>query len=297
MVAPMSGSELDPVEVFRSPRARPFRHRALVLRAMGIQHGELREGSQLVLVVPARDAERARVELALYEAENRGWRRSALEAVHGGAAAGAAVYGTLLVVFHACAANGALGRDWYDAGRADAALIRAGELWRTVTALGLHADLAHLLGNVFFGGLFGALLAQAVGPGVGWSLALASAALGNAANAWISGPEHRSIGASTLSFAALGLLVAFQLTRRERRTVGRFARWTPVLMGFLMLAYLGVSGERTDVMAHFAGFAVGGLAGVLWALIDASPSTRVQAVLGVASVAAVAAAWGLAFAA
>ena len=38
-------------------------------------------------------------------------------------------------------------------------LVLAGELYRTVTALTLHADLPHVAGNALFGGFFLAALA------------------------------------------------------------------------------------------------------------------------------------------
>ena len=41
-------------------------------------------------------------------------------------------------------------------------------IWRAVTALTLHSDLAHLAGNAFFGGVFGVLLAQILGGGLAW---------------------------------------------------------------------------------------------------------------------------------
>src|SRR5207245_504611 len=55
---------------------------------------------------------------------------------------------------------------WFSRGSADAAAIVRGEWWRTVTALTLHADAGHAVGNAVLGGLLLALLAHALGPGL-----------------------------------------------------------------------------------------------------------------------------------
>ena len=95
-----------------------------------------------------------------------------------------------------------------------------GEWWRAVTALTLHLDQAHLLGNLLFGVAIGFLAGRAFGPGIAWASILAAAAVANYADMLISPSTHRAVGASTAVFAALGLLVGFAwrhgLTLRER---------------------------------------------------------------------------------
>jgi len=82
-------------------------------------------------------------------------------------------------------------------------------------------------------------------------------------------PTHGSIGASTAVFAALGILAA--LTWRRQMPVRRpgVRRWLPLGAGVMLLFYLGTGGERTDVVAHLAGFVAGIGAGAAIAQLGA----------------------------
>jgi membrane associated rhomboid family serine protease len=51
------------------------------------------------------------------------------------------------------------------------AMLFSGQWWRAITALTLHADVAHLAGNVVVGGLFMAFLCREAGVGAGFFLA------------------------------------------------------------------------------------------------------------------------------
>ena len=93
------------------------------------------------------------------------------------------------------------GAFWFVAGRADAKLILAGEFWRCVTALTLHADMPHVLGNAIFGTLFMGAVFRVLGPGLGGTLVLASGIVGNLVNAFLHGSAHSSVGASTLKYS------------------------------------------------------------------------------------------------
>lgn len=141
--------------------------------------------------------------------------------------------------------------DWVGHGNADAGLIREGEWWRTVTALTLHADGRHLLGNLLIGGGFILMLCRALGSGLAWSLLLASGSFGNLLNAWLQAPVHRSVGASTAVFGAVGLLAATHLFQERRRW------YLPLASALALLALLGSEGENTDLGAHLFGLAVG----------------------------------------
>ena len=89
----------------------------------------------------------------------------------------------------------------------------AGEWWRAVTALTVHRELDHLGGNLAFGAFFGYFVGRYLGSGVGWLAVLLAASGANALNAWVQSPAHRSIGASTAVFAALGMLVTYTWRR------------------------------------------------------------------------------------
>jgi hypothetical protein len=75
-------------------------------------------------------------------------------------------------------------------------------------------------------------------------------------------------------------------------------RWAPVAAGAMLLAFLGFGGERVDVGAHVAGFAVGvglGLSVVHWPAL-ALDSARLQLRAGLGCLAVLALAWALALA-
>ena len=135
--------------------------------------------------------------------------------------------------------------------------MRAGEWWRAVTALTLHLDHGHLIGNLLAGMAIGTLAAQLLGPGLAWLAILLAGTLGNLLAALLRAPDHTAIGASTAVFAALGIVSAFTRQRRWLQRDLRLRRLAPLGAGVLLLAYLGFGGERTDVGAHVAGFAVG----------------------------------------
>jgi membrane associated rhomboid family serine protease len=188
------------------------------------------------------------------------------------------------------------GFDWLAAGRAQARLIGHGQWWRSVTALTLHADGSHLLNNLVFGSLFGVLLAQEMGVGWAGLGVVLSGALGNGLNAWFHPPEHASIGASTGVFGAVGMLMGLQWHKPVAARRRRLRRWAPPIFGAVFLGLLGTSGERTDVMAHLTGVAVGLAMG--WAAGQVAcrwrPEVRGQGVPAGAAVLLLAAAWWLA---
>ena len=143
---------------------------------------------------------------------------------------------------------------WRELGRMQAGQVLAGQWWRNWTALTLHVDLQHLFSNLAFGALFGLLAGRILGGGVAWFSIVLAGALGNAVNALIRDSDHSSIGASTAVFAALGILVAHALRPRSNSTENALRRWRPLIGGVLLLALVGVGGERTDVVAHVTGF-------------------------------------------
>jgi membrane associated rhomboid family serine protease len=122
--------------------------------------------------------------------------------------------------------------------------------------------LGHLASNLVFGSLLGLLLVQLLGAGLAWLAILLAGAMGNALNALLHPAAHTAIGASTAVFAALGILAALAWKRRAPLWRHGLRRWLPLAAGAMLLAYLGVGGERTDIGGHFAGFAMGVVSGV-----------------------------------
>jgi hypothetical protein len=71
---------------------------------------------------------------------------------------------------------------------------------------------------------------------------------------------------------------------------------SPLLAGFALLAFTGTGGENTDILAHFAGFAVGSILGALCARLPMPPPgrTAIQWTAGLAALALLGMAWTLA---
>ncbi len=208
-----------------------------------------------MVFVAGADHERAAGVLEAYERENAAVPRAPTAAAEEYGRTGAGVLmAALLVAFFALTGPRASGVSWFERGSASAERILQGELWRTVTALTLHADVLHVLTNALFLGVFATAVCAAFGPGLGCALVLLSGALGNALNALIYGAGHSSVGASTAVFGAIGILGGLRYGRASRST--RRARWLPVAAALALLAMLGM-GERTDVAAHFLGLLAG----------------------------------------
>ena len=109
-------------------------------------------------------------------------------------------------------------------------LIQAGQWWRAVTALTLHVDHGHLLGNLLAGIVIGIVAAQLLGQGLAWLAILLAGALGNLIAALLRGPDYGAIGASTAVFGALGIVSAFTRQRRwlERHLgCAAWRHWAP----------------------------------------------------------------------
>jgi len=271
---------------------------ALVLIARGISHQRQAGSTGVELSVPVGSAVAAAAELKQYRRENaRRVGTRPLDLVGPGWPGVAAYLAVLLAVFVA-ARESLFGLDWYGAGRLEQSAASAGELWRTVTALTLHVELAHLGGNLAFGAFFGWFVGRYLGIGIGWLTVLLAGAGANALGAWLQGPDHRSLGASTAVFAALGMLVAYTWRRGFWRDTPWRARIAPIVAGLGLLAFTGTGGENTDLGAHLFGFCVGFGGGL--ALARALTPRRLRnrrLQIGCAAAAAVAVvaawAWGL----
>ncbi len=242
----------------RAAAARQLRDPLLVLEAVGLSAEIVGAGQQVLLTVPSAEAPGARGELLTYLSENKNFRQEGEPFV---ARAGAGVttvwYAIVLSAVFAAQNMAQFGERVRTDGRLDAELVRDGEWWRAITALTLHVDAAHLGGNLVFGALFGYLLAQVVGGGVGWLAILLAGILGDLANAWVRQGAHLSIGASTAVFGAVGLLVAVESMRRGREEGGWFRLLTPPVLGLVLLGWLGMGEGRVDVVAHVGGFVAG----------------------------------------
>ncbi len=203
---------------------------------------------------------------------------------------------------------------WIARGGLDAARVWSGHEWcRVVTALTLHADSAHIFGNVAFGSVILAMLCRRIGTGLGWFAAVAAGALGNAAMLLVRADQYVSIGFSTAIFGAMGTLCTVAVMSSERQGWRRLV--IPIAAGLAWLGFLGGGSEsayetrekpeflmpvpdtHTDIGAHGMGF-MAGLA--LGALIGAycarrgPPGAKTGALWGIVALAAVIVCWGFA---
>jgi membrane associated rhomboid family serine protease len=132
--------------------------------------------------------------------------------------------------------------------------MQQGQWWRLITALTLHADLVHLVGNCIIGGFMVHQLSRTTGYGLSWVLLLASGALANLLNVAFRADGHLSVGFSTAVFSAIGIFCGLQI-RRKKGLI--HALLLPIGAGVSLLALLGAEGGRTDLGAHFFGLGVG----------------------------------------
>jgi len=202
------------------------------------------------------------------------------------------IVGLALIGLHVAIGDRNLDHIAFAQGSADAYRIVNGEWWRALTALCLHADLGHVVGNALFGLYFVTAVCRALGAGLGLALIIASGAAGNLMNAASHGDFHDSVGFSTSVFGAVGILAGLALARRQRAGIRGRRLLLPIGAGLGLLAMLGTTGARVDVWAHLYGLLAGGAMGLLVALtLRRAPARPWQWLLGSAGVGSVALAW------
>jgi membrane associated rhomboid family serine protease len=235
---------------------------SLVLNAVNIPHSF--DPNQFTLTVPAPYSDYARQQLEQYFEENSDWPEKPVPAqiplpnenpptllMIGG-----------LAIFFLVTGSWQDHVFWFRAGAIDSpAILEQGEWWRLVTALTLHADQVHLVGNCVIGGFLVHLLCKSIGSGLGWFLLITCGILGNLFNILLRDQAHHSVGFSTSIFAAIGLFSGLQLLIGTRMRLKKLL--VPLGAGVALLAMLGSEGERTDLGAHFFGFACGLVFGFL----------------------------------
>jgi rhomboid protease GluP len=248
---------------------------ALVLISEGLSPSLHYDQGDVVLSVPANELEMALAGLAAYETENTAPVQKVQNRSHEFSSfiTGLVVAGVLILT-HAARIKWKEAAPWFERGGADASRILDGELWRTVTALTLHADLVHLFSNAVAAAIFLAALSSLVGAGLAVALFVTTGACGNLANAFIQGSSHVAIGASTAIFGAVGVLGTMGLVRRRREPGRKRGAWISVAAALGLLAMLGTGTGRTDVLAHLFGFFCGAVLGVPVALFFPAPPGR-----------------------
>ncbi|WP_310056236.1 rhomboid family intramembrane serine protease [Agrilutibacter niabensis] len=151
------------------------------------------------------------------------------------------------------------------------ASLRDGRILRLFTALFLHADWAHLLGNLVFLLIFGLSAERAMGPWRLLALFLLGGAVANLAAAVAIGtPDRLIIGASGAVSALIGAYLALFPGAKLGVVVplGLFLQFVKVpaalLIGVwallqLVFTFIGPAFGAVAWSAHLAGFAFGGV--------------------------------------
>ena len=249
----------------------------------------------MVLSVPAAEVEMALAGLAAYEKENTAPVQNQNRADDFASLIAGIVVAGVLILSHAVAVRWKEAAPWFDQGSAASSRILDGELWRTVTALTLHADLVHLFSNAVAAAIFVTALSSIVGAGLAAALVVLAGACGNLVNALMQGSSHISVGASTAIFGAVGVLGTLGLVRRRREPTRSRGAWIPIAAALGLLAMLGTGTGRTDLLAHLFGFFCGALLGVPVGLFfPAMPGQVMQWVCGSATVLVLIYCWTLA---
>jgi rhomboid protease GluP len=263
--ADMTAKEPNPIIAIGSPEYLALC--SLVLSAVGISHAYSQRHDGLT--VSGEFADAARHHLEQYFEENRGWPE---RPVPYQPARFSSNPPTLLIIgslalFYWITGPWQDDVSWFARGAIDSsAILREREWWRLVTALTLHADQSHLIGNCIIGGFIVHLLGKTTGYGLSLLLLIACGSLGNLLNILARDQAHLSVGFSTSVFAAVGLLSGMQILSVSPKGFRQLL--VPLGAGAALLAMLGAGGERTDLGAHFFGFLCGLAAGVFTRRLD-----------------------------
>jgi len=231
---------------------------SLVLSSVGISHRVGSSSNTIFLQVSRPDLHAAHFQIQSYRVENRNWPPKVDTSVKNFEPL--LQPPTLLLVgalalFYSVTGPWSAHSNWFIQGAGDAAkILQQQEYYRLVTALTLHADTVHLLGNCLFGGFLFHFFCRLTGNGLGLFSMLLTASLGNYSNVYLHGEDHLFIGFSTAVFAIIGMLA---MLGRHDRVSKRYIRVIPFMAGAALLAMIGSSGERTDLGAHFFGLCCG----------------------------------------
>ncbi len=271
---------------------------SLVLSSVGISHRVSQTQENQVLHVSAENLHAARFQIQAYLYENRNWPPKPVSST--GSFTPLLQPPTLLLLGSLALLYSVTGpwsahSVWFTEGAGDAdAILQKGEYYRLITALTLHADTAHLLGNCLFGGFLYHFFCKLTGNGLGLFAMLCTATLANYINVVLHGNNHLFVGFSTAVFAIIGMLT---MISRNYRTGKRYVQILPFMAGAALLAMIGSSGERTDLGAHFFGLLCGMVSGWFLSrptLLKLRQSMLFQAILFASSISIIFTAWKIA---
>ncbi len=242
----------------------------LILASQGITHrvekqlGQHRsDPGQFDILVPREQAGAAFKSVDQYFRENKFFRlpKKIQEVkISSFNAPAAYVIMVLLIAIHLLSVKLGIHREMILKFGASSMYIGQGETFRAITALFLHSDGQHLLGNLAGILIFAAPLISLCGYGTGPLLLLCAGTCGNLVNAYFHQNAILSIGASTAIMGAAGALAAYQMGSPGQPF--KLNRLIPLFAGATLMGLFS-QGENTDVSAHVFGF----LAGFFWGFL------------------------------
>ena len=237
---------------------------SLVLLSVNISHRMIQSHRGWEILVNELDAVAARHHLEKYEGENSQWPPKVLSNHSNPEISRWTLFICALIIGLYSVTGPWTDSNWFEQGAIRSGLIKEDfQWWRLVTALTLHADVVHLLGNVCLGGAIITFLASLTGSGLAWMLTFSAGIMGNILNVLFHASSHNSVGFSTSVFGAIGVLCGIRALRQKVLDV-----LLPLGAGLGLLAMLGAEGARTDLGAHLWGMGSGMALGAMYHILD-----------------------------
>ncbi len=147
-------------------------------------------------------------------------------------------------------------------------LIAAGQVWRMVTAAFLHANLIHLVVNMYYLFQFGTIVERYFGGKKLFVTYIFTAITASAMSILITyifgNPASISVGASGAIFGILGLImVSAWKGERQHHTFGIPVDYRSLIPYFLISIALGFLAAGVNNAAHIGGFLGGAILGLI----------------------------------
>ncbi len=244
------------------PRKEEILDLSLLLASQEIKHWIEFDGREFFLSLDQNDFEAASELIRIYQSENRGFLDQPIQLGQLQLYLAPLLFLALPAGSYFLVESQPWAGWWHTRGSAEARAILSGEWWRCLTATTLHADDLHLISNLVSGYFILNLLNHRLGIGSIMLLASLGGAAANFAVAWITGPQHNSIGFSSVVFCALGILGSIETFFLPRKGDRSLRRLSPLIAALFMAIMVGL-GENADVKVHFIGFGIGSLLGIL----------------------------------
>lgn len=135
--------------------------------------------------------------------------------------------------------------------------ILNGQVWRLFTAMFLHADITHLLGNMFMLFYLGTIILRYYSPGEFALIYFTGGLLGNLLTLVFMPVETLSLGASGAIMALGGTLIYRMFFGKHKKLFRRTGNFVTIAMMVLFNLFYGLTQSQTNNFGHFGGFAAG----------------------------------------